>query len=154
MPGPTWRDTGHKALCPVSNGRQRQRGPQPAPTIISLTSLCSSPLCTYNVVACPTRHSTKTTGELGARPRGREVIRRGMGWVGVPAAASTATAQKLRRTWKPWDGGIYLMAPTKDVQQGEYGLVDTEYLPELPQLEYFKQRPGRACLIIQCSTPL
>ena len=50
--------------------------------------------------------------------------------------------------WKPWDGGIYLMAPTKDVQQGEYGLVDTEFLEQLPQLEYFKQRPGRACLII------
>ena len=30
--------------------------------------------------------------------------------------------------WKPWDGGIYLMAPTKDVQQGEYGLVDTTFL--------------------------
>jgi hypothetical protein len=42
--------------------------------------------------------------------------------------------------WKPWDGGIYLMAPTKDVQQGEYGLVDTEYLEQLPQLEYFPQR--------------
>lgn len=27
--------------------------------------------------------------------------------------------------WQPWDGGIYLMAPNKDVQQGEYGLVDT-----------------------------
>jgi hypothetical protein len=40
------------------------------------------------------------------------------------------------------------MAPTKDVQQGEYGLVDTEYLDQLPQLEYFKQRPGRACLIM------
>ena len=37
---------------------------------------------------------------------------------------------------------------TKDVQQGEYGLVDTEYLEQLPQLEYFKGRPGRACLIM------
>lgn len=47
--------------------------------------------------------------------------------------------------WDLWDGGIYLVAPTNDVQQGEYGLVDTELLE---QLEYFKQRPGRACLII------
>ena len=42
--------------------------------------------------------------------------------------------------WKPWDGGILLMAPTKDVRQGEYGLVDTEYLDQLPQLEYFMGR--------------
>ena len=49
--------------------------------------------------------------------------------------------------WKPWEH-IYLMAPTEDVQQGEYGLVDTTFLKELPQLEYFKQRPGRSCLIM------
>ena len=49
--------------------------------------------------------------------------------------------------WKPWEH-IYLMAPTEDVQQGEYGLVHTTFLKELPQLEYFKQRPGRSCLIM------
>ena len=46
--------------------------------------------------------------------------------------------------WKPWEH-IYLMAPTEDVQQGQYGLVQTTFLKELPQLEYFKQRPGRSC---------
>eukprot|EP01046_Picozoa_sp_COSAG06_P023832 COSAG06_NODE_1910_length_8082_cov_19.909558_2_plen_132_part_00 len=54
--------------------------------------------------------------------------------------------------WKPWDGGIYLMAPTTDVQQGEYGLVDVEYLDQLPH-EYFKQRPGRACLAMEVGVP-
>jgi hypothetical protein len=69
---------------------------------------------------------------------------------GCGASKTTTILNCIARgaMWKPWDGGIYLMAPTKDVQQGEYGLVDTEYLEQLPQLEYFKQRPGRACLIM------
>ena len=50
--------------------------------------------------------------------------------------------------WKPWDGGIYLMAPTEDVQQGEYPLIDTTFLKEFPSLEYFKSRPGRAALVL------
>jgi hypothetical protein len=69
---------------------------------------------------------------------------------GCGASKTTTVLNCIARgaMWKPWDGGIYLMAPTKDVQQGEYGLVDTEFLEQLPQLEYFKQRPGRACLIM------
>eukprot|EP01043_Picozoa_sp_COSAG02_P073854 COSAG02_NODE_14538_length_1261_cov_1.314114_1_plen_171_part_00 len=69
---------------------------------------------------------------------------------GCGASKTTTILNCIARgaMWKPWDGGIYLIAPTKDVQQGEYGLVDTEYLDQLPQLEYFKQRPGRACLIM------
>ena len=69
---------------------------------------------------------------------------------GCGASKTTTVLNCIARgaVWKPWDGGIYLMAPTKDVQQGEYGLVDTTFLEQLPQLEYFKQRPGRACLIM------
>ena len=69
---------------------------------------------------------------------------------GCGASKTTTVLNSIARgaMWKPWDGGIYLMAPTKDVQQGEYGLVDTTFLEQLPQLEYFKQRPGRACLIM------
>ena len=69
---------------------------------------------------------------------------------GCGASKTTTVLNCIARgaMWKPWDGGIYLMAPTKDVQQGEYGLVDTTFLEQLPQLEYFKQRPGRACLIM------
>ena len=62
---------------------------------------------------------------------------------GCGASKTTTILNCIARgaMWKPWDGGIYLMAPTKDVQQGEYGLVDTEYLEQLPQLEYFKLGP-------------
>jgi len=69
---------------------------------------------------------------------------------GCGASKTTTVLNCIARgaMWKPWDGGIYLMAPTKDVQQGEYGLVDTTFLEQLPQLDYFKQRPGRACLIM------
>jgi hypothetical protein len=69
---------------------------------------------------------------------------------GCGASKTTTVLNCIARgaMWKPWDGGIYLMAPTKDVQEGEYGLVDTTFLEQLPQLEYFKQRPGRACLIM------
>ena len=69
---------------------------------------------------------------------------------GCGASKTTTVLNSIARgaMWKPWDGGIYLMAPTKDVQQGEYGLVDTTFLEQLPQLDYFKQRPGRACLIM------
>ena len=52
---------------------------------------------------------------------------------GCGASKTTTILNCIARgaMWKPWDGGIYLMAPTKDVQQGEYGLVDTEYLEQL-----------------------
>ena len=67
---------------------------------------------------------------------------------GCGASKTTTILNCIARgaMWKPWEH-IYLMAPTEDVQQGEYGLVDTTFLKELPQLEYFKQRPGRSCLI-------
>jgi hypothetical protein len=68
---------------------------------------------------------------------------------GCGASKTTTVLNAISRgaMWKPWEH-IYLMAPTEDVQQGEYGLVDTTFLKELPQLEYFKQRPGRSCLIM------
>ena len=69
-------------------------------------------------------------------------------WCGGSKTTTILNCIARGAMWKPWDGGIYLMAPTKDVQQGEYGLVDPEFLEQLPQLEYFKQRPGRACLIM------
>ena len=41
---------------------------------------------------------------------------------GCGASKTTTVLNCIARgaMWKPWDGGIYLMAPTKDVQQGEY----------------------------------
>ena len=47
--------------------------------------------------------------------------------------------------WLPWEH-IYLMAPTKDVQTGEYPDIDTTFLEKFPPLEYFKDRPGRSVL--------
>lgn len=69
---------------------------------------------------------------------------------GCGASKTTTILNLLARgaEWKPWDGGLYLMAPTQDVQKGEYGLVDTIFLSEFPPLQYFKQRPGRAALIM------
>ena len=51
---------------------------------------------------------------------------------GCGASKTTTILNCIARgaMWMPWDGGIYLMAPTKDVQQGEYGLVDTEFLEQ------------------------
>ena len=68
---------------------------------------------------------------------------------GCGASKTTVCQSMLARgaMWKPWEH-VYLMAPTKDVQQGEYGLVDTTFLEDYPPLEYFKGRPGRSALIL------
>ena len=58
--------------------------------------------------------------------------------IGGCGAGKTAVLQSMLArgaAWKPWDGGIYLMAPTEDVQQGEYPLIDTTFLKEFPSLE-------------------
>ena len=50
---------------------------------------------------------------------------------GCGASKTTTVLNSIARgaMWKPWDGGIYLMAPTKDVQQGEYALLALAGLP-------------------------
>ena len=68
--------------------------------------------------------------------------------IGGCGAGKTAVLQSILARgacWKPWEH-IYLMAPTKDVQQGEYPDIDTTFLESFPPLDYFKE--GRSAIVL------